>query len=191
MGSNQRRTVAAIVAVVLFIGLLAALTKREAGRKPATTTGERPGAQKQVIVESALQSEPRYLLGGLERGEVVRGERAIAQVAHLHGKAIGLADAFVARYGSEGSGATLWVGRASRVDDAEAMIAKMTAGIQDGGSPFVDLKKIMASNREIYTLSGMGQRHAYFAAGRRTVWVAADSTVFTDVLRDLVSRQPN
>ena len=181
--SRQGRIWATALGVAAFAGLLAGLTLRQAHQEPVDY-GERPGARKQVMREALEQSLP-YQLGGLERGEVVRGTAALADIAHLHGKALSLTDATVSRYGAGGSQVTLWIGKTLSPKEAQALVGQMSAGVRKGRSPFSGLQEMVSGGRTVYRLSGQGQEHVYFAAGEKVVWAAADSALIQRVVEDL------
>ena len=179
---GKKRRWKVFLAVAIFVGVLAALSAREAGREPGEY-GERPGARKEVMRTALEQSLP-YRLGGLERGEMVRGAAALADIAHLHGKTLSLTDATVSRYGT---GVTLWVGWALSPKEAQALVGQMTESVRKGRSPFSSLQEMVSGGRTVYRLSGQGQEHVYFAAGERIIWAAADSALIQRVVEDLVN----
>ena len=172
--------------VAIFVGALAALSAREARQEPSGY-GEGSGARKQVVLEAEEQSVP-YRLGGLERREVIQGAEALAEIAHLHGKALELTRGSVSHYGIGKARATLWVGSTPSPEKAGMLIEEMTEGIRRGRSPFSGLQMVETGGRKVYRLSGLGQGHVYFAAGKRTVWAAADSVVIGRVEDELVRR---
>lgn len=179
-----------VACVVIFLGLMVSLTLREVRQaENKEAYGEQPGARKQVMAEAMREATP-HQLGGLERSEVVQGAKAVTEIARLHGKSFDLTSGTVARYDRNGTDATLWVGETPNPKAAADMIRQMTEGIRAGRSPFKGLEEINADGRAVYALSGMGQRHVYFADGNRTVWAAADSAIFGHVLEDLLTRYP-
>ena len=186
MDRKQGWRIITVACVIIFLGLLVVLTLRENRRTETKNYGEEPGARKQVMVEAARQEVP-HQLGGLERREVVKGPEAVIEIVSLHGKAFDLTGGTVARYGRNGTDATLWIGDTPNPKAAADLVDQITEGIRTGRLPFRGLEEIDTDGRTVYALSGIGQRHVYFAAGNRTVWAAADSTVFRRALDDLLA----
>lgn len=122
-----------------------------------------------ALASCVSTSEPPRTLAGLTRTRVAAGDSALAEVRMLHGGALALEWAAVAEYG--GGRATLWV---AGVPDADAALADMTARIARGRSPFRPSGERALHGRRVWLLEGLGQRHAYFGAGDRVVWVALD-----------------
>jgi len=132
-------------------------------------------------------------LGGWELTSLAAGEEARLQVEQLHGKSLGagLEAAWVAAYGSasgSGSGgATVWISRAARADDARELFERMTARISEGTSPFKNLRPIGVEDVEGYALDGMGQTHYYFLVGSDLYWLGVDPAAAEVALAELLA----
>lgn len=120
-----------------------------------------------LLAACSAPADPPRELSGLARTRVASGDSALAEVRMLHGRSLTLAWASVAEYGD--GRVTLWV---AGVSDADAALRDMTARIARGRSPFTPTGERVRHGRRVWLLEGMGQRHAYFGAGRRVVWVA-------------------
>lgn len=184
--SNKGMMGKVFFAVLVFVGVLAVISAREADQG-IVEYGERPDARKQVMREAQEQEVPTTL-GGLERREVIRGAKALAEVAQLHGKMLTeLTDATVVQYGAGEEQAVVWVGLAPSTEAAQRLIQGMSEAIGRGESPFSGITLSTEKGIPVYHLFGMGQRHIYFAAGKKVIWVAADSERIERISKDVVT----
>ena len=115
-------------------------------------------------------------LGALLLTETRQGASAAAEIQRLHDGTLPVASAAVARYGPAGE-ATLWVVAAATESDAARLVEAMGRAIGSGDSPFTPLDKDVIAGVTVYPLTGMGQEHIYFQAGRLALWLAADPGV--------------
>jgi hypothetical protein len=100
----------------------------------------------------------------------VTGSDALAQIQSLHIGSFPLSSAEVARYGDA---TTVWVATPRGID-ADASVARMVRAIDAGGSPFAAPRPDSA-HAGVWTTTGAGQAHAFFAADGRVWWLAADA----------------
>ncbi|MGZ4149206.1 MAG: hypothetical protein ACXVQJ_04125 [Actinomycetota bacterium] len=99
----------------------------------------------------------------------LHGADALAQIESLHIGRFPLSSAEVARYGDA---TAVWVATPRGIG-AEASVARMVRAIAAGGSPFASPRRDPA-HAGVFTTTGAGQTHAFFAADGRVWWVAAD-----------------
>ena len=109
---------------------------------------------------------------GERRTFEARDLAAIAEIDRLHGHDLDLQSAAFGMYGR--NTATLWVASARDSVTAMKLVRDMTSGIRGRDSPF-RLDSVSAiGGREVYAMSGLGQRHFCFRIGPRIVWVAVN-----------------
>ena len=114
----------------------AAPVRAVAGVGPAAVASV-PGT---TVAPAATVGPLPATLAGLLRSSTLTGAAALQEVEELHGKALGagLDGAWVAQYGD--GQATLWVSRSVELTDAQQMLDRMTAKIEqavaEGRSPF-------------------------------------------------------
>jgi hypothetical protein len=111
-------------------------------------------------------------MAGLPETFSARGGGGLAEVRRLHGQGLDIQSGAFAIYG--GGAETLWVASARDTVTARELVREMTARIAAGDSPFRTDTSRIAAGREIHVLSGLGQHHYFFRAGKRVVWVAAN-----------------
>jgi hypothetical protein len=114
-------------------------------------------------------------LAGYPQTLVARGDMAMRQMRRLHVGELELRDAAFAVYG--GGAVSVWMAEARDTARAARFVADMRARIGEGGTPFHVDSTATLDGRAVVVLSGMGQRHGCFRAGRRVVWVAAQRRV--------------
>jgi hypothetical protein len=130
-------------------------------------------------------------LAGLTRTAMVTGAPARQQVEQLHGTVLGagLDSAWVAEYG--GAQATVWVSRSGRQVDAQQLLDRMTARIEqavaEDRSPFTAPVVADVEGVAVYQLDGMGQRHGYFLIGSDLYWVAMPPGLAARGMSELVA----
>lgn len=122
-------------------------------------------------------------LGGLPLTSSITGAQAVDQVMALHGAGFAVRDAVIATYAN--GRATIWVSLAPDRRTAVDQVSTMVTTIDASGSPFARPSPVPGL-RGVYVTSGMGQRHFLFARGETVWWVAADPSVASDVLKDVL-----
>ena len=138
--------------------------------------GGRIGAPARTVAPAATVGPLPATLAGLLRSSALTGAAALQEVEQLHGKVLGagLDGAWVAQYGD--GQATLWVSRSVELSDAQQMLDRMTAKIEqavaEGRSPFTAPVVADVRGVSVYRLDGMGQKHGYFLIGKDLYWVA-------------------
>ena len=135
-------------------------------------------------------SEPTpNTLAGLSLSQLSTGQAAVKEVASLHGQGFPLVSGAIAVYG--GGAATVWVTGTLLDPLAAQMVTAMETRIAQGNSPFTPAgRRTALDGRAVHELTGMGQRHFYFQAGRRVVWLAADAALAEPALTELLAFYP-
>jgi hypothetical protein len=128
-------------------------------------------------------------LAGYPLRAALYGEQAIADVSRLHGKEFPLSSGGMGIYGDQGE-VMLWATGTLADFLASRMLDDMEQTIALSDSPFRPIGEIIRADRRIYELDGMGQRHFYFQAGKLVIWLAADSTLADDALRETLEFYP-
>lgn len=114
------------------------------------------------------------------------GEEALQEVMALHrgSAALNLEDALVAEYITPGGRLIkVWVGVASNESIASEMLTLMNTGMQSS-EMFSPEGSLNMGDIQVFTASGMGERHFYYAHKNRVVWIAG--TLSEEELRILV-----
>ena len=146
-----------------------------------------------AVVGALLQGRPAQAgevsvpdrLGTLALTARQTGAGAADEITRLHGKALPLASAVVARYGPNAE-ATLWVAGTSNEEEAAALVVAMRDAIGAADTPFTPLEPIQIDGVAVYPLRGLGQEHIYFRAGRLVLWLAANDDVAESTRRALM-----
>lgn len=181
-GWNRSRTVpvAVITGIVVVASVVTAwaLSGRQTGAAMAEMAGMPGiggGRASRLWVPESVAGQPLTAS--------VQGQEAIAQVAALHGSSFPVTDAAVATY-AEGR-VTIWVSAAPDAGTAARQVEAMTERIDTGTSPFTT--PVPLSGRPgVYTTSGMGQRHFYFATAGTVWWIAAEPAIARRALTDIL-----
>ena len=122
-------------------------------------------------------------IGGLKLVRTLTGEEALANLRQMHGLDFGLTGGYVAFYERAG---TVWVGDTESEQQAQALISRMTQRIGAGSKEFTNLQPGEVSGQKLYWVEGQGQRHVFYARGKKTVWVAAARGVEEAFIQDAV-----
>lgn len=126
-------------------------------------------------------------LGNLDLASYIQGEEAKASINKLHQTStIPVKDAYVAQYYSGSLKATLWLSIAYSESDNQRLLELMTTEINKGNNPFTKPKEKVMDSLTVYELSGLGQRHYYYAAGDKLAWLGVDPAIAEVALRDLI-----
>lgn len=125
---------------------------------------------------SITQTQAPHRLGGLSLVSEVKGAEALAAINQLHGQEIDVINGYLADYRAAGAQARLWVAIASDGAAAEALTKRMTEKIGEGNSLFTGLTSLSVDGRKVYSAVGGGQRHYYFLAGDKVVWLSVGGT---------------
>lgn len=129
-------------------------------------------------------------VAGLPLAEASYGPEAVAEVTQLHNKAFPLSSGAAAMYGGPGSMVMLWVTGSPTQLIAKQMVSQMESAIAEGESPFTPKGTRQLGGRDVFELSGMGQRHFYFRSSELVVWLAADETLAETALAEALSFYP-
>lgn len=117
------------------------------------------------------------------------GPQAIAEITRLHGKGFLLTSGGMGMYGNRGQ-ATLWVSGAPVSFMATQLVEAMRDKIASSNSPFTLVAERRQTNRIIYELDGMGQKHFYFQSAALVVWLAADPDIAEKALKETMEFYP-
>lgn len=128
-------------------------------------------------------------LAGLRMARRASGSSAIDEINQLHGKDFALTSGAVGVYGD--NQATLWVSGSPSRQAASQLVNEMAERIAAGNSPFTALGTRTVGKRLIYALDGLGQRHFYFQARERAVWLAADPALAEQALQETLKFYPD
>ncbi len=141
-----------------------------------------------TVVPAALNKDgvPEKL-GALALTQTAMGASALVEFAQLHGKGFDLVGGYRASYAGASSQATLWVGQAKDGQAASAMVEQMATKIGAGNQIFKDLQPLDIGGRMLYSASGQGQEHFFYAVNDKIVWVAVDAAQAFDALHSLWS----
>lgn len=167
--TRSRASIKALVIaiqVAVALGLIVAVTVGlwDQAQKPPDSEGGM-GA-----VSSAAYSTIPGQLDGLQRGETMVGSQALADLEQLHVKGVGLSNGWIAHYGK---GAVIYVGITRDNATASQLFQAMTSRIGAGNQYFKNLQQLQFGGKQVYTVTGQGQRHYYYQQGREVVWIAA------------------
>jgi len=123
----------------------------------------------------------------LERSII--GQDAISGLNQMHAKDFPLVSGAIGKYGHQGE-ATLWVSRLENEATAGQMVTAMKVRITETDSPFHPLAELNIGSRMVYELEGMGQKHYYFQSGESVVWLAVDTAVAGDAIKQVLLFYP-
>lgn len=139
-----------------------------------------------TIVPAALNSQGiPAKVGALLLTQSMTGPEALAEFAQLHGKGFDLTNGYMAHYGKDQ--ALLWVGQAKDNAAAVAMVEQMAEKIGPDNAMFKDLQPLDISGKTLYSATGQGQQHFFYAVSDKIVWLAADAEQAPDALHSLWS----
>lgn len=137
-------------------------------------------AQKGLLPES---------IGQFELSSTTEGEQAKQAVISLHkGADIALKDAAIGDYFSGNSQAKLWVGQTESSTQAMILFGRMTKKISNGKSPFGEVSQKTLKNIKVMEMEAMGQKHYYYIAKDKVVWLSADSSLANEAIADLIEK---
>ena len=140
-------------------------------------------------VESAKSATLPDQVSGLRLSNTSSGNKALLEIAQLHGKEFPLVSGAVGKYGDHNQ-VIIWVAEAEDQAAAEEVLLAMRDQIAEGNSPFTPTGELQNGNRTIFTLDGLGQVHFYFQSGKQLVWVAADVPLVEKTLQQVVDLFP-
>jgi hypothetical protein len=164
----QRRHAIALIGLGVFV-LLGSLTYLLAS---AQTT---PLALPQTLADLPLNT-------------ATYGPEAVTAINRLHGKEFPLAAGATGTYGN--AGATLWVSQFASRAVAEQIVDAMRDKIAEGRSPFEPIGARQVEARSVYELAGLGQKHFYFQAQDRVIWLAVEPAKADQALAQLLEVYP-
>lgn len=141
-----------------------------------------------AVSEPAAAPMPNSM-AGLRLSSSQYGVEAVADVSRLHGRSFPLTSGGRGVYGAQGQ-ITLWVTGAPARVLATRLLEEMRDKIAEGNTPFVPTGETSSFGRTIYQLAGMGKRHYYFQSRALVIWLAADSSVADQALREALEFYP-
>ena len=112
-------------------------------------------------------------LVGLTLEQAQYGAEAVAEVTRLHAQSFPLTSGAMGMYGRDGE-ATLWVAGTVAEFVAAEMLRAMGESIAQSETPFTPLGEGQRDGRSVHELTGMGQQHFYFQAGKQIIWLAVE-----------------
>ena len=188
----QRYTLLVIALVALIVSIITIWTAINpapiTASKPTVFSGTTPGAPNAsvTIVPAVLnqQGVPAQL-GSLAVTRVMTGTDALAEFNQLHGQDFDLAGGYMAHYGQDQ--ALLWVGQTKDAAGAEVLLEQMANKIGPSNAMFKDLTSLDITGRTLYSATGQGQQHFFYAVNDKIVWLAAEPAVAADLLHSLWS----
>lgn len=132
---------------------------------------------------------PPIKVAGLEFGQIVKGQKALAEIDKLHGKDIQIKAGYIVQYHGTRSGksATLWVGQTANVSQAKIFVEQMTSRIKAGNTPFQMREEKQVNGRLIYTMFGLNQAQFVYSLKDKVIWLSADDDLAERALEDVVN----
>ncbi len=128
-------------------------------------------------------------LGILELVGAVEGEEAMSRIEDLHGIGFELTSAYIAEYVHGSERGSVWVGRTDSSATAEALTQRMRAAIEDGSSPFSNVRQTRIAGRAVYRVDGPGGDHFFYHSerhGKEIVWLTVSVVHPLDILEETV-----
>ncbi len=173
---SSRRALIIAVQVVLGLAILVAVTVGiwDQAQKP-------PGSDAGMGPVSELAASIPTQIGGLRRGAMMTGAQAMEELQQLHGKGVGLSKGWIAHYGKD---AIVYLGETKDEAIATQVFEAMTTRIGAGNQYFKNLQQLQVNGRQVYTVTGQGQRHYYYQQGRQVIWIAAPAGQEEQFLKD-------
>ncbi len=133
----------------------------------------------QNVLAPQEQMDVPQRLGTLELISSTQGSAALAQVNRLHGTDIELVSAYIAEYARGNERVTVWVGRAENSSAGAELTEIMLQAIENGGSPFSNLKRLYVADHEVFRVDGPGGEHFFYnsiESGEEVVWLTVEET---------------
>ncbi len=90
----------------------------------------------------------------------------------------------------DGAQATVWVSGTPINLLAAELLKAMRNRIAEGNSPFTPVAERQDGGRTVYELDGMGQKHFYFQSSTLVIWLAADSEIAEQALKEMLAFYP-
>lgn len=108
---------------------------------------------------------------GFPLAKVTSGPDAAAVLERMHGKDVTPEQNWVATYGPEEMGTTLYVSRYERADLAASELARMATGVDGEGTGFGHHSQFDVAGITVHSVFGQGQIHYFYAKDRDLVWL--------------------
>jgi hypothetical protein len=108
---------------------------------------------------------------GFQLADVKAGEEAAAVLERMHGKEVAPERSWVATYGPEEMGTTLYVSRYESAETAASELARMAAGVEGEGTGFGHHAEFQVAGLTVHSVFGRGQVHYFYAKDRDLVWL--------------------
>ncbi len=139
-----------------------------------------------TIIPATLNSDGvPARLGTLALTKTMTGTEALAEFSKLHGESFDLAGGYMAHYGKDQ--ALLWVAQAKDAATAQTLLDEMAQKIGPDNKMFTNLQALTISGRDLYSATGQGQQHFFYAVNDKVVWLAASPEQAPDMLHSLWS----
>lgn len=140
------------------------------------------------LLERIAQHGVPQALAGLQLIRLYDGAQAEEIVNRMHGAAVATTKTAIGMYaGSEGR-ATLYVSTYRTDAEARADYDRMCRRIAPGDSGFTSFQQMMVDGRQVAVCVGEGQLHCFFVQRDRLYWLASDSNVAREVLKDVLAK---
>ena len=123
---------------------------------------------------------------GLPLVQVISGEDAVRMTERLHGKAVAPSETHIGRYGTGSTHAMLYVSHFDSDQEAESVLAAMSASIGDGSSGFGHHEQFSIDRRGVHMVIGQGQVHFFFVRTADLFWLGMDAEMAREGLAQLL-----
>src|SRR5215212_3304756 len=127
-------------------------------------------------------------IAGLDLSSSESGEAAISEFTSMHGKEFPVTSGRIGYYGN--GRVTLWLAGTDNKSIAADMVSSMQARIAEGNSPFTPIDEIRNTDRKVYILEGMGQKHFYFQSNDLVIWLASDPSIADEAIQQILEVYP-
>jgi len=128
-------------------------------------------------------------IGSLRLEKVQSGEEARREIDRLHGKQIDFRRGYIGTYVAENGSGQLWVSEHGSESEAAEAVENMDRSLKQGKQEsFWHFRKIMIEQWPVYLAVGMGQVHYFFQKGVRVIWLAVDSPLAKEAIRDALKK---
>jgi hypothetical protein len=134
----------------------------------------------------AGSSELPASLAGVERSELLRGERARQVVEALHGRPFPEGEHLVGRYGGDGTTNVLYVTIYPDQETARRDLLAMSMALAGGVPPFAPLEVDDMGGHPRFRTEGLGARHLFYRVERRVVWLQWEPATAAEAEADLL-----
>ena len=186
---NNKRIFGIVSVGVVFTVTLATVTSINLkGGDSGVLPERRPEKQKQVMLQAERASIIPSQLGPLDLLRTSGGPEAMDRFVRFSGRQIPMIDAVFAEYEGTPGRCRLWIGWMPDSTSARRTLDEMRQDALAGETPFSNVHEGVFDGLPVFEFSGLSQKHAYLASGRRVVWLSADEDVYRPALLQLLNR---